>query len=845
MGKKKLPIYEIEESIIEYLHAANKARLIIEAPTGSGKSTQLPQILINSGVIKSGEIVVLQPRRVAAKMLARRVASERGSKIGEEIGYQIRFEKLVSNVTKVRFVTEGILIRELISDPLLSHVGVIVFDEFHERHIYSDVLLALSKKMQDENRPDLKIIVMSATLASSSISKYLENSQTLKSSGKAYPVEIRHLNARVNSQTIVDSVTKAVKTEIIKKDLKGDVLIFLPGVFEIKKTIEKLKLIKQLKECVIVPLYGELNPRNQEIALEISDKRKIIVSTNLAETSLTIEGVEIVIDCGLARIPSFDESRGINTLLLKKISIASADQRAGRAGRVRPGICIRLWSESENLNREKYLLPEIKRLDLTEVFLLLSAFHSGSKFIMNLDWLDPPSDEAIGNAKDILISLNALERESERITDIGKMMVSYPVHPRLARMIIESGENDCLNEVLVCIALIQGRGIFDKKIQLNSSEFTHKDDTSDFQPMIRAWMFAYRANFDFQKCHSYNINAKAAKEAYRIFNNLAAIAKKQGFHRDELNPDYCGDRLAKAFLIGFSDNLYRRLSMATLSCELVGLRRGKLEKGSLAGNAEVGIAAEVNEIQGKDVSVVISKATSIEMAGIREVLGEHLIEQEIIIFDSSSRRVVTEEVVKFMDLILFKKSIKKPPSAESAQILAKEVMNGNLKLKGWGDKCNVWISRVEFVSRFFPEYEIPKFEDADKLLVLTDLCEGALSYKEIKDKDCWPFLQNWLSGLHADVVNKIAPERIKLKNGTEVKVIYGNNGPKISVLLQRLYDVDSTPLLHDGRIPITVEILAPNHRPVQTTNDLSSFWKDSYSNVKKQLKGRYPKHEWR
>ena len=336
MGKKKLPIYEIEESIIEYLHAANKARLIIEAPTGSGKSTQLPQILINSGVIKSGEIVVLQPRRVAAKMLARRVASERGSKIGQEIGYQIRFEKLVSNATKVRFVTEGILIRELISDPSLSHVGVIVFDEFHERHIYSDVLLALSKKMQDENRPDLKIIVMSATLASSSISKYLENSQILKSSGKAYPVEIRHLNARVNSQTIVDSVIKAVKTEIIKKDLKGDVLIFLPGVFEIKKTIEKLKLIKQLKECVIVPLYGELNPRNQEIALEISDKRKIIVSTNLAETSLTIEGVEIVIDCGLARIPSFDESRGINTLLLKKISIASADQRAGRAGRVCP-----------------------------------------------------------------------------------------------------------------------------------------------------------------------------------------------------------------------------------------------------------------------------------------------------------------------------------------------------------------------------------------------------------------------------------------------------------------------------------------------------------------------------
>ena len=562
MEKKKLPIYELEDDIVKYLQPSNRDRLIIEAPTGSGKSTQLPQVLINNNVVQKGEIVVLQPRKVAARMLARRVAGEMGCRLGEEIGYQVRFEKIISDKTKVRFVTEGILIRELISNPSLSHIGAIVFDEFHERHIYSDVLLAITKRLQEETRPDLKIIVMSATLSAESITEYLSPCQSIKCSGRTYPVDVRHVNLNVNSQTISDSVIKAIKSEVIKRGLEGDVLIFLPGAFEIRKTIEKLRLIKQLKGCLIVPLYGDLNPKDQDYALQASDKRKIIVSTNIAETSLTINGVNIVIDCGLARIPSYDEVRGINTLLLNKISVASADQRAGRAGRVSAGSCIRLWSESDHAKRDKELLPEIKRLDLTEIVLLLAVFNS--KIIDNLKWLDPPSKDSITIAKEFLVSLNALNGKDGSVTPIGKMMSSYPVHPRFGRMIIEAGSKGCLNEVVLSMALIQGRGIFDKKIQLKSSEFAHKNDISDFQPMIRAWIYAYRANFDFQKCHAFNIHSKAAREVLSVFRSLMGIAKKQGLELNELRSNFCGESMAKVFLVGFYDNLYRKLSLSLI-----------------------------------------------------------------------------------------------------------------------------------------------------------------------------------------------------------------------------------------------------------------------------------------
>ena len=451
----------------------------------------------------------------------------------------------------------------------------------------------------------------------------------------------------------------------------------------------------------------------------------------------------------------------------------------------------------------------------------------------------------MSKAKEFLVSLNAISRKDGSVTPIGKMMSSYPVHTRFARMIIEAGSRGSLNEVALSMALIQGRNIFDKKIQLKSSEFAHKNDISDFQPMIRAWIYAYRAKFDYQKCHAFDIHSKAAREVLSIFRSLTDIAKKQGLKLNELSSNFCGESMAKVFLVGFYDNLYRKLSKSTLSCELVGSRRGKLEKGSLADASDIGVAAEVNEIEGKDVSVVISKSTSIKLPWLKEVLGNYLTVQEISRFDKQRRRVITESITKFMDLVIDINVLKNTSNAESANILASEIIDGKLKLKGWNDKCNSWILRVEFVSQCFPEYEIPKFTEIDKLLVLTDFCEGALSYKEIKDKQCWPYLEKWLSPIHSQTVKKYAPDRIKLENGIEAKVLYTSNGPKISVVLQRLYGINITPLLCNGKIPVSIEVLGPNHRPVQTTTDIARFWKESYPDIKKQLKGRYPKHEWR
>ena len=839
-----LPIYDVERDIVRaLLDSKNKGRLIIEAPTGSGKSTQLPQILIKKNIIPSGEIVILQPRKVAARMLAKRVADEVGCKLGDDVGYQVRFEKAVSKKTKIRFVTEGILLRQFLLDPTLSSVGAIVFDEFHERHLQSDVILALALELQNKNRSDLKLIVMSATLSTSRIAKYLYPCSIVKCSGRTFPVEIKYINVNLKVKPIWDVIADVMKKEVVKSDLSGDILVFVHGAHEIRKTIEKLRPIKHFKDALLIPLYGDLSHRQQEIALEPSDKRKIIISTNIAETSITIDGVEIVVDSGLARVASYDRVRGINTLLVDKIPESSADQRAGRAGRTSPGKCFRMWSEADHSMRPKELLPEILRLDLSEI--LLTLFASGVTDVESLEWLDLPNKSGIDRAKNILVSMKAIDIKTGKITNVGKKMASYPVHPRFSRMIIEADSRKCLQEVVLCIALSQGREIFTKKIQLNKCEFSNKNDISDFQPIMRAWLYAYRTNFELKKCQAYELNAKVSRESYLIAKSLLNVAGHSEHNFKDLRPDVSGENLAKVFLVGFYDNLFRKLSKSTMSCELVGGRKGKLVKGSLASDSNVSVAAEVNEIEGKEVSIIISKATAIKIDWIKEIFKDQLKEVEESRFDKGARRVVTDTTLKFLDLILERRPCSQVSVSSASKILTREIINGNLRIKGWGDKCDKWILRMNFVSKNYPEYDIPEFSENDKGLVIADFCDGAVSYKEIKDKPVLPFLLKWLSKVQEETVKRLAPERIKLLNGKEVAIIYESSGPKISIILQRLYDVNQTPSLCEGRVPLKVEILGPNHRPVQTTTDLQGFWRESYPNIKKQLKGRYPKHEWR
>ena len=421
MIPRDLPIYELEAEIVESLSV--QPRLILQAPTGSGKSTQVPQILLDRDLLGDGEVVILQPRRLATRLLAKRVAFERGGRLGDEVGYQIRFEKIASQRTRIRFVTEGILLRQLLQDPELRGVAAILFDEFHERHLYGDITLARALHLQEAKRPDLKFVVMSATLESDKLEKYLAPCPVLTSSGRMHPVAIEYLAKPVRAENYPVWDLAADELERLAAQTEGDVLIFMPGKYEITRTISAMRASRLSDRFVALPLYSELPPAEQDAALAPYEKRKVIVATNVAETSLTIEGVRVVIDSGLARIARFDPRRGINTLFIEKISRASADQRAGRAGRTAPGHCLRLWTESEHLERAPQELPEVKRLDLAEVVLTLKA--SGIEDIAGFRWLEPPDPKALENAEQLLADLG---RDQCWKSDLVR-----PAHARLSR----------------------------------------------------------------------------------------------------------------------------------------------------------------------------------------------------------------------------------------------------------------------------------------------------------------------------------------------------------------------------------------------------------------------------
>src|SRR5436190_6817352 len=451
---RDLPIYELEQRIIAELKA--HSRLIIQAPTGSGKSTQVPQILLDHGLLGDGQVVILQPRRLAARLLAARVATERKCRLGDEVGYQIRFENVTSSRTRIRFVTEGILLRQLIQDPDLRGISAILFDEFHERHLYGDITLARTLSLQAGSRPDLKLAVMSATLDAGQLEKYLAPCSLLTSAGRAFPVDIEYLPKPCGGDDYPIWDLAADELERLAPNTDGDALIFMPGKYEIGRTISAVRASRVSDRFVVLPLHGELPPAEQDAALAHYEKRRAIVATNVAETSLTIDGVHVVIDSGLARIARFDPRRGINTLLVEKISRASADQRAGRAGRTAPGRCLRLWTEREHLDRAPQELPEVKRLDLAEVVLTLKA--SGVDDIGAFRWLESPDAKALARAEELLTDLGAISSPG-RITPLGRRMLAFPVHPRYARMLLAAHEYRCVPAIALIAALTQGRNL--------------------------------------------------------------------------------------------------------------------------------------------------------------------------------------------------------------------------------------------------------------------------------------------------------------------------------------------------------------------------------------------------
>ena len=843
----ELPVVELRDSLMSSL--ASSGRLLLRAPTGSGKSTCVPAMLLDGGV--EGLIVVVQPRRIAARMLARYVASLRGVRHGTGVGHVVRFEKCMDSNTRIVYVTDGVLQRWLQENPNLPSVGAVIFDEFHERRVASDVALARCLDLQEQGRPDLKLIVMSATLEVVGLQDYLEPCDVLEAKGRSYPVDITYRGAGPppaggrQEPKLWDRAAEAVR-DSLADDSAGHVLVFMPGVYEIRRCVELIERASWSKAWDVCPLYSGLPPKLQDAAVAPArpgGKPRIIVSTNVAETSLTIDGVRTVVDCGLARVAHYDVARGIDTLMIEKISRASAEQRAGRAGRTAPGRCIRLWSEADQGRRQAFDVPEILRVDLAEVILALKS--SGVDDVSGFRWLDHPGEKGMAMALALLRQLGALDKH-DQITALGKAMSRYPLHPRYARLLLAAQKEGCVAEAGFIAAAVQGEGVFARKKGSASSAFMEPDDSSDFVAEWRAFQVARDMQFDTRRCVQAGIMARGAREVAKSMEQLERIALRMGLEWGETDFELRAQAVSRAMLAAFSDRLAMRIGEASLACRVIGNRRGKLTAGSALKDAKVFVATEMTEVEGKEVVVYLSRSVRVAFEDLREQFPHDFHEYDGASYDPVSRRVVNLKELRFRDLVMESREAGEPNPEQAAELLAERVASGELKLKHWDKSVERWIARLVSLGQWMPEMELPGFDEGDKLMVLAEICRGAKSYKEIKNREVMPVLNKWLSPAQQAVLDAYAPLEVTLSNGRKAKVRYdADSKPWIALKMQHLYDVDTLPEIAQGRVKLLVHILAPNQRPWQVTEDLKGFWERGYPQMKKDLAGRYPRHEWR
>lgn len=794
-----------------------------------------------------GRVIVVQPRRMAARLLAEYVASQAGTPLGKGVGYAVRFDSRFGAETEILFVTDGVLQRMLLDDPELDGVGAVIFDEFHERRLSSDLSLARVLDLQESVRPDLRVVVMSATLEVGGLRDYLEPCESVEAGGRLFPVEMIHRGERamtrrgpIRREEVWDRVAAAVREESAELVSGDRILVFLPGMHEIRKSQSLLENAGWLKGWEILPLYSSLDPAAQKAAIRLDSSKRVILATNVAETSVTIEGVKVVVDSGLARQSRYDVSRGFDSLGIEKISRAAAEQRAGRAGRTGPGRCVRLWSESDHRGRAEFETPEVGRVDLAEAILFLKKL--GVTKVEEFRWLDAPSEERRGEAENLLTWLGALDG-SGSLTEAGQEMARFPMHPRLAALIANG--RDCLGEALFVAAAVQGEGIFKRGERGGKwSEFLEDELgwKNDFAAEWLAMTSAGRLNFSPRDCDAQGILARGARETWKGYQQLVKLMEKRGARIKEPDFRQRGEECARAMLAAFGDRLAVRRDEGSVVCHVVGGRRGKLHARSSVRHSPLFLAAEIMEIEGRERSVQLSRCVAIDEAWLPK---NEVRETGGVVFDEIARRVVAVKQRTFRGLVLEEKRGGEVDPDLAGSLLAERVVAGELQLKKWDAQVERWIARLGFLSRAMPELELPGFDDGDRESAIAQICAGAVTFREVKERDPWPILREWLSGPQSQAIEAYAPEKITLTNGINTRVLYASDAePWIEEKVQRLYDVNTTPTIANGHA-LVVKILAPNQRPWQVTSDLPGFWERGFAQMKKDLAGRYPKHKWR
>lgn len=757
-----LPIWDLHDGLRAAWRRHN--RLVLIAPTGSGKTTQVCQMLAQDGRVPTDkQIVVLQPRRVAARSVARRVAEEMNVAPGSAVGYQVRFEDALAPDTRIAFVTEGILLRWLHSDPTLSRVSAILFDEFHERNLLGDVALAIVKRLQIESRPDLLAIVMSATLEARPVANYLGGCPILESQGRQFPVEIRY-QPWDDDDTDVCERAAAQVAGILRETSEGDILVFMPGAYEIARTMDEIRRAlgrEQRDGVVVLPLHGELPPQEQDRAFIPTPYRRVIVSTNVAETSVTIPGIRYVVDSGLARIARYDPERGLDTLRVEPISQASADQRAGRAGRIAPGVCYRLWSEASHARRPARNTPEIQRTDLAEVVLLLYSL--GQTDVAGFDFLDKPQSERLRHAEELLALLGAIEI-GRGLTALGRQMLRLPMHPRYARMVIEAARYDCVRDAALLAALVSGRDLFtrldrnDKAARRNRERF-YVSNQSDYFALAKAFEHAAQNNFNAKACYSHGVNPHAAREVEMAYRQIVGLCEQAGLlPRATGEQDFSlpaagrgagNEGLARCHLAGFADQLAVRKSSGTDEFDLASGRHGTLMDESAVKRALLIVVSEMREITTRSGSRLnlIGLASAVKPEWVRELNPPGLSERIEYVYERLNRRVVAGRVLRYQDLVIGGSPLD-PAEFDldaAAQTLAREFSDQLGKLPGWTHELKQWLLRLRMAGSLMPELGLPAVDRALIERGLAAAWHGALTFKEAAQRPLLPAFEALLT----------------------------------------------------------------------------------------------------
>ena len=791
-------------------------RLVLEAPPGAGKTTQVPLALLDADWLDGRKIVMLEPRRVAARAAAGFMAKQLGEAVGETVGYRIRFENKVSAKTRIEVVTEGILTRMLQDDPTLEGVGALLFDEFHDRHLAGDLGLALALDVQAGLREDLRIVVMSATLEGEKLAGFLD-APRLSSAGRSYPVAIAHFPAR-REEAIEHQAKRAIEHALATHP--GDLLVFLPGQREIARV--DAALANAGIDADVLALHGELPIEQQTRVLQpaADGRRRVLLATNVAESSVTLPGVRVVIDSGQAREPRFDPNSGFARLDVVSISQASADQRAGRAGRVAEGFAYRLWPQSQRLEPQRR--PEIAQVELASLALELAAWGSAA-----LRFVDPPPPGALAAARDLLQRLDALDAK-HAITARGKRMLALGTHPRLAAMLLAS--NDPPRIALACdvAALIEAR-----------DPLRSRSDA-----IAERWqaLAAFR-------------NGRVGADANR--SALAAIDAASKQWRRRLRCDAAPPANAPAHALGdllahaFPDRIGKQHPQDPKRYQLANGRMARLfDDSALYG--EPWIVASELRFEAKDA--LLLRAAPVDEAYLRSAFSAHFREGDEVRWDAHKRALVSERIERFDGIVLSSKSAGRVDPALAAQALADAVRELGLSALPWSDALSQWRVRVQCLRAWVPELELPDLSDAALLATLDAWLKPAFAGKTRLDAlDETELAEALKSGVEWNLrqgIDQLAPTRIVVPSGMERRIEYALDdhgeaaSPVLAVKLQELFGMAETPRVADGRVPLTIHLLSPAGRPLQVTQDLRGFWERTYPEVKKEMKGRYPRHPW-